>query len=47
MIQHRAFRVEPWALHETELDLSILAQSESLFALSNGHTCSGQESGSA
>jgi len=37
MIQHRAFRVEPWALHETELDLEILAQSESLFALSNGH----------
>ncbi len=37
MIQHPAFRVEPWALHETELHLDILAQSESLFALSNGH----------
>ena len=37
MIQHPAFRVEPWALHETELDLGLLAQSESLFTLSNGH----------
>jgi alpha,alpha-trehalose phosphorylase len=37
VIQHPAFRVEPWALHETELNLDLLAQSESLFALSNGH----------
>ncbi len=37
MIKHPAFRVEPWALHETELQLDLLAQSESLFALSNGH----------
>jgi alpha,alpha-trehalose phosphorylase len=37
MILHPAFRVEPWALHETELHLDHLAQSESLFALSNGH----------
>jgi len=37
MIQHPAFRVEPWALRETELDLTTLAQTESLFALSNGH----------
>ena len=37
MIRHPAFRVEPWALHETALDLDILAQTESLFALSNGH----------
>ncbi len=37
MIRHPAFRVEPWALHETNLDLDVLAQSESLFALSNGH----------
>jgi alpha,alpha-trehalose phosphorylase len=37
VIQHPSFRVEPWALHETELDLDLLAQSESLFALSNGH----------
>lgn len=37
MILHPTFRVEPWALHETQLDLEHLAQSESLFALSNGH----------
>lgn len=37
MIKHSAFFVEPWALHETELDRDVLAQSESLFALSNGH----------
>ena len=37
MIQHPAYQVEPWCLRETELDLDVLAQSESLFALSNGH----------
>jgi alpha,alpha-trehalose phosphorylase len=37
MIQHPSFLVEPWALHETSLSLDLLAQSESLFALSNGH----------
>ena len=37
MIQHPAFPVEPWALRETELDLDMLAQTESVFALSNGH----------
>src|SRR5919107_4275634 len=37
MIQHRFFSSEPWAVRETELDLSVLAQSESIFALSNGH----------
>jgi alpha,alpha-trehalose phosphorylase len=37
MIQHRCFPPEPWAVRETELDLSVLAQSESIFALSNGH----------
>jgi alpha,alpha-trehalose phosphorylase len=36
MIVHRGFRVEPWALHETTLNLDVLAQTESLFALSNG-----------
>jgi alpha,alpha-trehalose phosphorylase len=36
MIVHRGFRVEPWALHETTLDLDVLSQTESLFALSNG-----------
>jgi alpha,alpha-trehalose phosphorylase len=28
---------EPWALRETQLDLDRLAQTESLFALANGH----------
>ena len=37
MIEQSAFSVEPWALRETELDLDRLAQSESLFALVNGH----------
>ena len=37
MIQHPAFTVEAWALRETELDLETLAQTESVFALSNGH----------
>jgi alpha,alpha-trehalose phosphorylase len=36
MIVDRGFRVEPWALHETTLNLDVLAQTESLFALSNG-----------
>jgi alpha,alpha-trehalose phosphorylase len=29
--------VEPWRLRETELDLGMLARTESLFALANGH----------
>jgi alpha,alpha-trehalose phosphorylase len=37
VIQHPSFRVEPWSLHETALSLDVLAQTESLFALSNGH----------
>jgi alpha,alpha-trehalose phosphorylase len=37
VIAHSAFTVEPWALRETELDLDMLAQTESVFALSNGH----------
>jgi alpha,alpha-trehalose phosphorylase len=37
MIQHPAFRVEPWAVREAELHLDTLAQTESVFALSNGH----------
>lgn len=37
MIRHACFRVEPWALRETALTLDLLAQTESLFALSNGH----------
>jgi alpha,alpha-trehalose phosphorylase len=31
------FAVEPWALRETRFDLHYLAQTESIFALSNGH----------
>jgi alpha,alpha-trehalose phosphorylase len=37
MITHPAFAVEPWAVRETALDLDVLAQSESVFALANGH----------
>jgi alpha,alpha-trehalose phosphorylase len=37
MIKQEAFGVEPWGLPETKLDLRILAQAESVFALSNGH----------
>jgi alpha,alpha-trehalose phosphorylase len=37
MIQHPAFRVEPWVVRESELDLESLVQTESVFALANGH----------
>lgn len=37
MITDDAYPVEPWQLRETRLNLDLLAQSESLFALSNGH----------
>ncbi|MER6631380.1 glycosyl hydrolase family 65 protein [Streptomyces sp. NPDC000987] len=37
MITHRSYTVEPWCVRETELHLDVLAQSESVFALSNGH----------
>ena len=37
MILQNAFPVEAWQLRETFLDVDMLAQSESLFALSNGH----------
>src|ERR1700759_2993461 len=37
MITQEAFPVEPWAVRETRLDLNLIAQTESLFALSNGH----------
>ena len=37
MITHPTFKVEDWSIHETGLHLDILAQTESLFALSNGH----------
>ncbi len=37
MITHRHYPAEPWTVRETALDLDVLAQSESVFALSNGH----------
>jgi alpha,alpha-trehalose phosphorylase len=37
VITHPAFTVEPWAVTEEGLQLDVLAQSESVFALSNGH----------
>ncbi|WP_333894764.1 glycoside hydrolase family 65 protein [Mycolicibacterium gadium] len=37
MISGNNFIVEPWHIRETALDLSLLDESESLFALSNGH----------
>jgi alpha,alpha-trehalose phosphorylase len=37
MISHRCYAVEPWAVRETSLDLDVLAQSESVLALANGH----------
>lgn len=32
-----AFPIEPWHVREITLDLNVLARTESLFALSNGH----------
>src|SRR6195952_5379263 len=37
MITDATFPVEPWHVRETRLDLDLIAQSESVFALSNGH----------
>lgn len=37
MIEHPAFEVEEWSVREKELHFDILAQTESVFALSNGH----------
>src|SRR5580658_9889115 len=37
MITNAPYGVEPWCLTENELRLPLLAQSESVFALSNGH----------
>jgi alpha,alpha-trehalose phosphorylase len=33
----RLFTVEPWTVREPNLDLALLGQAESVFALSNGH----------
>jgi alpha,alpha-trehalose phosphorylase len=37
MIEHPAFTIEEWKIRETALHHDILAQTESIFALSNGH----------
>ncbi|MET9896217.1 glycosyl hydrolase family 65 protein [Streptomyces sp. NPDC006465] len=37
MITHSSYGVDPWTLRESELHLGLLPQSESVFALANGH----------
>ena len=37
MILNKGFACEPWAVREMGLDLDLLGQTESIFALSNGH----------
>jgi alpha,alpha-trehalose phosphorylase len=37
VIGHPAFSVDPWSICETELDLDVLDQAGSVFALANGH----------
>ncbi|MFY9671180.1 MAG: hypothetical protein WAK44_24785, partial [Trebonia sp.] len=37
MITNSPYGAEPWCLTESHVDLDVLAQSESVFALSNGH----------
>jgi alpha,alpha-trehalose phosphorylase len=37
VIKQAAFKIEPWAVRETKLELEALAQTESVFALANGH----------
>ncbi len=37
MIDHPAFPAEPWSVRETTLNLGLLGQTESVFALANGH----------
>ena len=37
MIKDAPYGAEPWSLTEAHIDLDLLAQSESVFALSNGH----------
>jgi len=37
MITEDAYPVEPWRVREQQLQLNLIAQSESIFALSNGH----------
>jgi alpha,alpha-trehalose phosphorylase len=37
VIKQAPYEVEPWSLRESSLHLDLLAQSESVFALANGH----------
>jgi alpha,alpha-trehalose phosphorylase len=37
VITNEPYGAEPWSLTESSLNLDMLAQSESVFALSNGH----------
>jgi alpha,alpha-trehalose phosphorylase len=37
MIDHPAFTIDPWRVREETLHFDLLAQTESVFALSNGH----------
>jgi alpha,alpha-trehalose phosphorylase len=37
MSPQRTFEVEPWSVREATLDLDVLAQTESVLALANGH----------
>jgi alpha,alpha-trehalose phosphorylase len=37
VIENEPYGAEPWALTESSLGLNLIAQSESVFALSNGH----------
>ena len=37
MIEQAIYPTEPWLIRETRLDLDLLAQSESVFTLANGH----------
>jgi alpha,alpha-trehalose phosphorylase len=37
MIEQQRFAVEPWTVRESGLDLTALGQTESVFALANGH----------
>jgi alpha,alpha-trehalose phosphorylase len=37
VIDHHAYPAEPWAVRETELQLDMLGETESIFALANGH----------
>src|SRR5246127_1015464 len=36
-IRNPGFEAKPWSVRETHLDLDRLAQTESVFALANGH----------